>query len=146
MYRHRGPELEVLLVHPGGPFWAKKDDGSWSIPKGLYDQGEDPFAAAKREFEEETGLAPEGKFFELGSFMQSGGKIITTWAVSGEFDPANLKSNLFSLEWPRKSGQFNDYPEVDRAGWFNLVEAMKKITKGQAPIIEVLRDRLKSGA
>jgi predicted NUDIX family NTP pyrophosphohydrolase len=142
MYRQRGAGLEVLLVHPGGPFWAKKDDGSWSIPKGLHEDDEDPFVAAKREFEEEIGLLPEGNFLEIGSYRQPGGKIITAWAVSGEFDPANLKSNLFSLEWPPKSGRVQNYPEVDRAEWFSVPAAMKKILKGQAPIIEVLRSRL----
>ena len=142
LYRQRGSELEVLLVHPGGPLWAKRDDGSWSIPKGLYEGDEDPFVAAKREFEEETGLLPEGKFFELGTFGQPGGKIIAAWAVNGEFDPANLKSNCFSLEWPPKSGRIQDYPEVDRAGWFNVAGAMRKILKGQAPILQALLSRL----
>src|SRR5262245_47550688 len=114
MFRRSGPEPEVLLVHPGGPFWAKKDDGAWSIPKGLYESGEDPLAAARREFEEETGCVPDGEFIALGSFKQPGGKIVAAWAVEGDFDLAGFKSNPFSMEWPPKSGRIQQFPEADR--------------------------------
>jgi predicted NUDIX family NTP pyrophosphohydrolase len=133
--RRSGPE--VLLVHPGGPFWAKKDDGVWSIPKGLY---EDELAldAAKREFEEETGCKPQGDFIALGSFAQPGGKIISAWALEGDFDLAAFRSNLFAMEWPPKSGRMTEFPEADRAGWFTSVEALRKIVKGQVPIVNAL--------
>ena len=140
MYRRNGEQL--LLVHPGGPFWARKDDGAWSIPKGLYQEGEDPLAAARREFEEETGCVPGGDFIDLGHFRQPGGKIIAAWAVEGDFDTANFRSNLFSMEWPPKSGRMREFPEADRAEWFEPSHALRKILKGQAPIIRTLLDRL----
>jgi predicted NUDIX family NTP pyrophosphohydrolase len=142
MYRRNGERMQFLLVHPGGPFWAKKDDGAWSIPKGLCQEGEDPLAAARREFEEETGCVPSGDFIDLGHFRQPGGKIIAAWAVAGDFDTANLKSNLFSMEWPPKSGQMQEFPEADRAEWFEPAHARLKILKGQVPIIQTLLDRL----
>lgn len=138
MYRRRGPDVEVLLVHPGGPYWSRKDDGAWSIPKGLYDQGEDALAAATRELEEETGCAPSGAFVELGSFAQPGGKVVSAWAVEGDFDLANFKSNVFSMEWPPRSGRTRTFPEADRAGWMGRAEALRKVLKGQVPILEAL--------
>src|SRR5262245_12423895 len=125
LYRRRhGGIVEVLLVHPGGPFWAKKDDGAWSIPKGEYASGEDPLAAARREFEEETGAsAPAGEAIALGAFRQSSGKIVEAWAIEGDFDTATLKSNTFTLEWPPRSGKTRQVPEVDRAAWLIPEEA-----------------------
>jgi predicted NUDIX family NTP pyrophosphohydrolase len=142
LYRTRRAEPEVLLVHPGGPFWAKKDDGAWSIPKGLADAGEDLLAAARREFFEETGHAPEGKFFVLGDFRYSSGKIVSAWAVEGDFDVAQFRSGTFEMEWPPKSGRIQKFPEADRADWFVLDEAESKILKGQAGMLDALRNRL----
>ena len=132
-------ELEVLLVHPGGPFWSKKDDGAWSIPKGEFEEGEDPLEAARREFEEETGAAARGEALPLGQIRQSGGKVVHAWAVRGDFDPADLRSNTFLLEWPPKSGRMREFPEVDRAGWFPIAEAKRKILKGQSDFLERLQ-------
>jgi predicted NUDIX family NTP pyrophosphohydrolase len=142
LFRRTGPEPEVLLVHPGGPFWAKKDEGAWSIPKGLYEADEDPLAAAKREFAEETGFTPDGDFIALGPFKQPGGKVVSAWAVEGEFDLAGFRSNSFSMEWPPKSGRRQEFPETDRAAWFHPEEALRKILKGQAPIVAALLERL----
>jgi predicted NUDIX family NTP pyrophosphohydrolase len=136
MYRGKGPKTEVFLVHPGGPFWAKKDAGAWSIPKGLVAPGEDQLAAARREIEEETGFAPEGKFVELGSFKQPSGKLILAWSVEGDFDPALLVSNEFEMEWPPKSKRRARFPEVDRAAWFLGEAAAEKILTGQRPILQ----------
>jgi predicted NUDIX family NTP pyrophosphohydrolase len=141
MYRRRIAPFEVLLVHPGGPFWAKKDAGAWSIPKGEYDAGEDPLAAARREFEEETGARAEGEFTPLGEILQSR-KIVTAWAVEGDFDVATLKSNLFELEWPPKSGRMLSFPEVDRAQWFDPAAARRMILPGQSPFIDRLAELL----
>ena len=127
-----------MLVHPGGPFWAKKDAGSWSIPKGLADEGEDLLAAAKREFREETGAAVEGEFLALGAHKQPGGKTIVAWALEGGFDTATLKSNMFAIEWPPRSGRMAEFPEVDRAAWHSIDEALEKLNKGQTPIIAAL--------
>jgi predicted NUDIX family NTP pyrophosphohydrolase len=137
MFRRRG-SIEVLLVHPGGPFWAKKDDGAWSIPKGLFEEGEDAAAAARREFEEETGHAPVGAPIELGIFRQPGGKLIHAFAVEGEFDLSGFKSNSFSMEWPPRSGRMAEFPEADRAGWFGPEDAHVKLGKGQRPILATL--------
>jgi len=142
MFRRRGGEIEVLLMHPGGPFWAKKDAGAWSIPKGEYAQGEDALAVAKREFEEETGARPAGKFLPLGEVVQAGGKIVTAWALEGDFDPATLTSNRFELEWPPKSGREVSFPEVDRAQWFSPAEAQQKILAAQREFMTRLRDAL----
>jgi predicted NUDIX family NTP pyrophosphohydrolase len=142
MYRWRDRRPELFLVHPGGPFWAKKDDGAWSIPKGLYEEGEDPLAAAKREFEEETGCVPQGRFFELGSFKQPSGKQIIAWGLEGDFVLTEFQSNLFSMEWPPRSGAVQDFPEADRAAWLSPHEAMRKILKGQRPILATLLERL----
>jgi predicted NUDIX family NTP pyrophosphohydrolase len=138
LFRRTPAGVEVMLVHPGGPFWAKKDLGAWSIPKGLADEGEDLLTAAKREFLEETGAAAEGAFLDLGAHKQPGGKTIVAFALEGEFDPASLKSNTFSLEWPPRSGRTAEFPEVDRAAWHSIDEALDKINKGQRPILGAL--------
>jgi len=143
MYRRVGGELELLLLHPGGPFWANKDLGVWSIPKGLYEDNEDPFDAARREFKEETGMLPKGKFTKLGEFKQPHNKTISAWAVEANFDVGGFISNFFSLEWPPKSGRIQEFPEADRAAWFRLAEAQRKILKGQIPIISALLRQLK---
>jgi predicted NUDIX family NTP pyrophosphohydrolase len=139
MYRGAGPALELLLVHPGGPFWAKKDRGAWSIPKGEYSEGEEPLACAMREFEEELGGSlRQGKYLELGELVQPSRKRIIAYAVEGEFDPAGLRSNHFEMEWPPRSGRRQSFPEVDRAQWFDVAEARVKIQPGQAPFIDRL--------
>ncbi|NJO23656.1 MAG: NUDIX domain-containing protein [Sphingomonadales bacterium] len=142
LYRRSGSTVEVLLVHPGGPFWAKKDDGAWSIPKGTYKADEDPLAAAKREFTEETGAdlatVMKGAPMVLGSFRQSPAKIVDVWAVEGAFDPAALTSNTFTMQWPPRSGRTIEAPEVDRAQWFTPEQAARKILKGQRPVVEAL--------
>jgi predicted NUDIX family NTP pyrophosphohydrolase len=143
LFRGRGAQLRLLLVHPGGPFWAKKDLGAWSIPKGEYQEGQDPLAVARREFEEELGEpAPAGDAIELGELVQPSRKIITAFAIEGDFDPSGLKSNLFEMEWPPKSGLLRSFPEVDRAQWFTLDEACEKILPGQRPFIDRLLERL----
>jgi predicted NUDIX family NTP pyrophosphohydrolase len=143
MYRRGGPEeIEVFLVHPGGPFWAKKDDHAWSIPKGLYEETEDPLAAARREFAEETGCVPAGEFFELGSFRQPGGKTVAAWGTEGDYDLSGFRSNLFSMEWPPRSGRIQEFPEADRGAWLAPRDALRKILRGQAPILEKLLDHL----
>jgi len=144
MFRRRHVEPEVLRVHPGGPLLARKDDGVWSIPKGLCEGGEEPLAAARREFEEETGQRPTGDFIPLGAFRQPGGKIVTAWAFEGELDLAGFRSNLFAMEWPPKSGRMAQFPEADRAGWFAPPEALRNILKGQAPIVQALLARLQA--
>ncbi len=138
MYRGSGPGLELLLVHPGGPFWAKKDLGAWSIPKGEYAAGEDPLAVAQREFAEETGAQPLGDCCSLGDVVQAGGKRVSAWAVAGDFDPAALVANTFELEWPPRSGRKRTFPEVDRAAWFSPDEARRKIIAGQRPFVDRL--------
>jgi predicted NUDIX family NTP pyrophosphohydrolase len=146
LFRKRPAGVQVLLVHPGGPFWARKDAGAWSIPKGLADEGEDRLAAAKREFLEETGTAIDGEFLDLGAHKQpGGGKTIVAWAHEGDFDPALLKSNTFSIEWPPHSTRMAEFPEVDRAAWYDLDEALVKVTKGQTPIIVALAEKLGQG-
>ena len=135
LYRRRG-ELEVFLVHPGGPFWAKKDIGSWTIPKGEIAEGEEPLEAAKREFLEETGFEINGNFQQLNAIKQAGGKIVQAWAIAADCDPAQLQSNRFAMEWPPKSGKTRDFPEVDRAGWFTVAEARRKILAGQLAFID----------
>jgi predicted NUDIX family NTP pyrophosphohydrolase len=138
LYRRSAGLLEVLLAHPGGPLWARKDPGAWTLPKGQFTDGELPLDAAKREFEEEMGTAPSGVFQPLGTLKQPSGKVIHTWAVESDFDVTTVKSNLFSLEWPPKSGTQGEFPEVDRAGWFSIPEARAKILKGQAPFLDRL--------
>lgn len=139
LYRVREGALEVFLVHPGGPFWAKKDLGAWSIPKGEIGEGEDPLEAARREFEEETGFRPEGVFRELAPVRQKSGKVVHAWAVEGDCDAAAIRSNTFPLEWPPRSGRWMDVPEADRAGWFDLDTALAKILEGQRGLLEELR-------
>ena len=139
LYRRRGDELEVFLVHPGGPFWARKDLGAWSIPKGEIGEGEDPLVAARREFGEETGFTVDGVFRALPSLRQPSGKTVVAFAVEGDCDPAQLRSNTFSMEWPPKSGKHAEFPEVDRAAWFGIEEARQRILKGQAPFLDELR-------
>lgn len=141
MFRRTGREPEVLLIHPGGPFWARKDLGAWSIPKGLQDPDEDSVSAAKREFQEETGCLPAGQFVPLGEF-KPGSKALTVFALEGDFDLANFVSNTFAMEWPPKSGKAAEFPEADRAAWFALGEAREKILKGQLPILAALERRL----
>jgi predicted NUDIX family NTP pyrophosphohydrolase len=138
MYRYRSGEPEVFLVHPGGPFWVKKDLGSWSLPKGEYDEGEDPQQTAVREFQEETGFAVNGVLRELGVVKQAGGKIVSAWCCEGDCDPAKLVSNSFQMEWPPRSGRMAEFPEVDRGGWFSIAAAREHILKGQAPFIDRL--------
>jgi predicted NUDIX family NTP pyrophosphohydrolase len=142
LFRESGGQLEVLLVHAGGPFWAKKDDGAWSIPKGEFTDGEDPLAAARREFKEELGVAVDGEFISVGAVKQSGGKVVHAWAVRGDFDVSRHKSNTFSIEWPPRSGRRQEFPEVDRAEWFGLEAARTKILKGQAGFLDRLMGRL----
>jgi predicted NUDIX family NTP pyrophosphohydrolase len=145
MYRGAGPGLELLLVHPGGPFWAKKDLGAWSIPKGEYAGREDPLAVAQREFAEETGTQPRGQFRPLGEVVQAGGKRVSVWAVEGHFNPAALVSNTFETEWPPRSGRKRSFPEVDRAAWFPPAEAREKILAGQRSFVDRLVKLLASG-
>lgn len=132
----------MFLVHPGGPFWARKDLGAWSIPKGEPAPGEDPLAAALREFEEETGHRPSGDPLPLTPVRQAGGKVVHAWALEGDLDPARLVSNRFTMEWPRGSGRMAEFPEVDRGAWFSLEEAERKILSGQAPLLRELASRL----
>jgi predicted NUDIX family NTP pyrophosphohydrolase len=138
MFRRRGGELEVFLAHMGGPFWIRKDAGAWSVPKGEYETGEEPLAAAKREFQEETSILPRGDFIPLGEVKQPSGKIVTVWAFEGDCDPAQISSNTFSMEWPPKSGRMQEFPEVDRAAWFSLGEARERIIAGQIPFLDRL--------
>jgi predicted NUDIX family NTP pyrophosphohydrolase len=138
MYRRRDARLEVFLVHPGGPFWAKKDQGAWSICKGEYVEGEAPLQAAIREFHEETGFTAQGEFLELGTVQQSGGKIVSAWAFEGDCDPGDLISNLCQVEWPPRTGRMIEIPEVDRGGWFSISEASERILKSQAPFLDRL--------
>lgn len=139
MFRKR-EEVEFLLVHPGGPFWAKKDLGAWSIPKGEYEDGADPLATAFREFEEEIGLRPqpESELIPLGEVRQAGGKVVTAWAFEGNCDETAIRSNTFSIEWPKGSGRMREYPEIDRAGWFRIAEAREKILQGQVGFLDKL--------
>jgi predicted NUDIX family NTP pyrophosphohydrolase len=141
MFRRRGDAFEVLLVHPGGPFWAKKDLGAWSIPKGEYEADEDPLAAARREFQEETGFTATGEFLPLKEIKQPGGKIVSAWAVEGDCDPIFAHSNTFSMEWPPKSGKIRQFPEVDRAEWFSITDARLKLLKGQLSFLDELLQR-----
>jgi len=139
LYRKQNSALEVFLVHPGGPFWAKKDDGAWSIPKGEIAEDEDPLKAAKREFFEETGFEVDGNFSALAPVKQAGGKWVYAWAIEGDCDAGSIRSNTFSVEWPPRSGKKKEFPEVDRAGWFRLDVAKKKILKSQLSLLEALR-------
>jgi predicted NUDIX family NTP pyrophosphohydrolase len=143
LYRKRGGTLEVFLVHPGGPFWAKKDLGAWSIPKGEVDKDEDKQAAAIRELKEETGLAVSGEMLALTAIRQKGHKVVHAWAVEADCDPAAVRSNTFAMEWPPRSGKTQDFPEVDRAAWFGVAEARAKINPAQAALIDELAERLR---
>jgi predicted NUDIX family NTP pyrophosphohydrolase len=138
LFRRGGPEPEVLLVHPGGPFWASRDAGAWSIPKGEVQPEEDVLAAAVREFREETGLAAEGAPVSLGSIRQKGGKEVHAWALEGECDPSSLRSNVFTMEWPPRSGKLAEFPEVDRAAFFTVGEARVRLNPAQAPFLDRL--------
>jgi predicted NUDIX family NTP pyrophosphohydrolase len=140
MYKRAGGALRLLLVHPGGPFWAKKDSGAWSIPKGEYVDGEDPLAVARREFAEELGCAASGALWPLGEITQAGRKVVTAWAIEGDVDVTAITSNIFEMEWPPKSGRRQTFPEVDRAGWFTVEEAREKMLAGQQPLIDRLVD------
>jgi predicted NUDIX family NTP pyrophosphohydrolase len=148
LYRRTPPgaAVEVLLAHPGGPFWARRDAGAWSIPKGEYDPGDDPLTIAYREFREETGFdAPTGPPLPLGEVVQPGGKHVMAWALEGDLDPAGAKSNTFEIEWPRGSGRLRSFPEVDRVEWAGLALARTKLLKGQVPFLERLSDALGGG-
>jgi predicted NUDIX family NTP pyrophosphohydrolase len=138
LFRRKNHGIEVLLVHPGGPLWAKKDDGAWSIPKGEIDTGEDPFAAARREFEEELGSSVSGDFVPLEPIRQASGKQVYAWAVESDFEPATFTSSTFTMEWPPRSGRLQSFPEVDRAEWFPIDEAKRKINKAQTGLLEQL--------
>jgi predicted NUDIX family NTP pyrophosphohydrolase len=141
LFRRVNEELEVLLVHPGGPFWAKRDLGAWSIPKGEHAEDEDPLAAARREFAEELGsAAPDGETIELGEVRQKAGKVVCAWAVAGDLDPEQITSNTFEMEWPPRSGRTREFPEVDRAQWFSLAEARERINPAQAALLDRLAD------
>jgi predicted NUDIX family NTP pyrophosphohydrolase len=142
MYRRRAGQVEVLLVHPGGPFWAQKDEGAWSIPKGEFTDEESPLEAARREFQEETGFAPSGVFHPLAPIKQAGGKMVHAWAVEGNLDADAVHSNTYKLQWPPHSGQWRDYPEVDRAAWLPLPQARIKLLKSQLPLLDQLEHLL----
>ena len=146
LFRRREGGLEVFLVHPGGPFWAQKDAGAWSIPKGEHGPEEDPLTAAHREFTEETGFTATGPFLPLTPLKQKSGKVLQAFACEGEADPKNLTSNTFTLEWPPRSGHRQEFPEVDRAAWFPLAEALEKIHPGQAGFLQELAWRLGEGS
>ncbi|HEY0749847.1 MAG TPA: NUDIX domain-containing protein, partial [Chitinophagaceae bacterium] len=135
-------ELEVLLVHPGGPFWKNKDQGAWSIPKGEFTNSEDPLDAAIREFEEETGVKLQGNFIELEQIQQKGGKLVLAWAIESDLDPSSIRSNTFSMEWPPKSGKWIEVPEIDKASWFPVEEAREKINPAQQALLEDLKQKL----
>ena len=142
LFRYQGGTLQVLLGHPGGPFWRHKDEGAWMIPKGAVEPGEQPAEAALREFEEETGVAITAVPFKLTTVRQAGGKIVEVYAVEGDFDPAALNSNSFSMEWPPRSGKQQEYPELDRAEWMTLEEARRRMLPSQQPILDALEARL----
>jgi predicted NUDIX family NTP pyrophosphohydrolase len=145
LYRRRDEGPEVLLVHPGGPYWARKDAGAWSIPKGLIEDGEETLAAAQREFREETGSPVAGPFTPLGDFRLPSGKVLSAWAVEGEADLSQFRSNSFEIEWPPRSGRMATFQEADRAEWFGPAMARDKITAGQVPILETLFQKLRGG-
>lgn len=143
LYRRSADGVQVLLGHMGGPFWARKDAGGWSIPKGELEPGEDAVSAARREFQEELGLpVPDGELVELGEVKQSGGKVVTAWALAGDLDPALVVPGTFEMEWPRGSGKVTEFPEIDRADWFDLATAAEKIVAGQRPLLDRLAELL----
>jgi predicted NUDIX family NTP pyrophosphohydrolase len=144
LYRGSGKDIEVLIAHPGGPFWARKDNGAWSIPKGEYTPDEDPLAAARREFTEELGLpVPDGDPVALGEIKQSGGKIVTAYALAADLDISEARSNTFEMEWPRGSGRMQEFPEVDRVAWVPVEEARTRLLKGQVVFLDRLLDHLR---
>ncbi|MGV0599131.1 NUDIX domain-containing protein, partial [Mycolicibacterium pulveris] len=146
LYRVVDGDVEVLIGHPGGPFWARKDDGAWSIPKGEYTEGEDPWVAAQREFEEELGKPPpQGPRIELAPVRQPSGKVITAFAVRGDLDITDAVSNTFEMEWPKGSGRIREFPEIDRVGWFSVEQARSKLLKGQRPLLDQLLAALEAG-
>ena len=143
LHRGRGPDLEVLLVHPGGPVWARRDAGVWSIPKGEYGEDEDPLQAARREFTEELGSpAPDGQPLELGEIRQKSGKRVIAWALPGDLDTERITSNTFTMQWPPRSGRLQEFPEVDRAQWFGLDEAREKLNPAQVALLDRLAESL----
>jgi predicted NUDIX family NTP pyrophosphohydrolase len=147
LFRRRAGGVEVLIVHPGGPFWSRKDAGAWSLPKGAVDDGEEPLACARREFEEETGTPPpDGKLLDLGQVRQRTGKLVQAWAVEGDLDAEAIRSNTFEMEWPPRSGRRQEFPEVDRAGWFDPDEARTRLLPAQAPFVDRLLAALGTGA
>ena len=146
LFRRAGGGVEVFLAHPGGPFWARKDAGAWTIPKGLVDEGEDALDAARREFQEETGIRPAGEFLPLGSVRQKAGKTVHAWAWEGDADPARIVSNRMEIEWPPRSGRWRSYPEVDRCGWFAPEEAREKLIPAQAELVDRLVALLADGS
>jgi predicted NUDIX family NTP pyrophosphohydrolase len=144
LYRLPGGAPEVLLVHPGGPFWARRDAGAWSVPKGEYEDADDPLAAARREFEEETGTVLEtAELLELGDVRQKNGKVVSAWAAEGDLDPDAVHSNTFTMEWPPRSGRTAEFPEIDRAGWFGIDEARAKLNPAQAEFLDRLLELLR---
>lgn len=145
LYRRRAGGIEVFLVHPGGPFWARKDIGAWTIPKGEIEPGEEPLTAARREFSEETGSVVDGTFHPLGSVRMRSGKVVYAWACEGDIDPATIRSNAFTMEWPPRSGRQQQFPEADRAAWFPLTEARRRILSAQAPLLDQLKATLGNG-
>lgn len=144
LFRRHGEGLEILLAHPGGPFWVRRDPGAWTIPKGQVEPGENHLDCARREFAEETGFAPAGPFVPLGSIRQRSGKVVHAWAAEEDWDPAGLRSNLFEVEWPARSGRMQRYPEIDRAAWFDVGEARRRILPAQEPLIDALLAHLAS--
>ena len=142
LFRQRDKKVQVLLAHPGGPFWSRKDQGVWTIPKGLIGPSESLLSAAQREFAEETGYRPGGEAIPLGSAKQPGGKVVHVWAIEGDWDPVDLQSNTFEMEWPPRSGRRQSFPEIDRAAWFGIAEARLKILKGQAAFLDHLLETL----
>jgi predicted NUDIX family NTP pyrophosphohydrolase len=144
VYRHAPEGLEFLLVHPGGPYWAKKDDGAWSIPKGEHAEDEDAVAVARRELAEETGLQADGELIPLQPIRQRSGKVVTAWGLEADWDPARLRSNTFRIEWPPRSGKTAEFPEVDRAMWATLEQARVKLNPAQIPLLEELAAKLRS--
>ena len=145
LFRQRDKKVQVLLAHPGGPFWSRKDQGVWTIPKGLIGPSESLLSAAQREFAEETGYRPGGEAIPLGSAKQPGGKVVHVWAIEGDWDPVDLQSNTFEMEWPPRSGRRQSFPEINRASWFGIAEARLKLLKGQAVFLDYLMEILGRG-
>jgi predicted NUDIX family NTP pyrophosphohydrolase len=144
MFRRTGEAYEVFLVHPGGPYWFKKDEGAWTLPKGEYEDGEEPLVAAQREFQEETGFIASGPFIELGSVRQKSGKVVLAWAFEGDYDPAKLRSNTCEVEWPPRSKKHIVIPEVDRGSWFSLADATISIREEQRPLLSALEHQIRN--